>query len=389
MTNVRPIIENIIVKPLHKQGESVASQVVAETEKVIAEPQKIYAQNLNAIGVAIRKNFSAFDKAQIDSNAEKFITKFFDFLQTQSTKKATEYVLTALNKNNFKFVEALSIDIRKYDDRITWLKNIVGEENFNTKVFPVFKQNYSKYLEKLWSDERVSLDYLFSLRPDWSFKKVMTKMDFTKTREFGKIPENFIDGEHSSILFNHLSSLSKIPKSQTLSIPDLNINGINYKIHRFTDGANKEGVFLVNNGNKEFVVKINKAPYMDSEIMPDGKIKAYPSREIFLDYYLTKNNCTDVPKLHYYKFDPDAKSNIAVYDYVKPDEIITQNQNVRLEDLEKLKVRFNDTIGTNNIIYKDGKPYCVDNDDSIISMPFDLYNWNYHYTKMSALTMPY
>lgn len=391
MRNIIGLINKQIDKSsfVSKNLEKVEGNVSQLLPSEVVDTQKVYAQNLNSLGITVRKNFSSFDKAQIDSNAQKFVTKFFDFLQTQSPQKATEYVLTLLNKKNFKLVEALSLDIRKYDERITQLKNIVGEENFNTKVLPVFKQNYLKYLDKLWADEENTLDYLFSLRPDWSFKKVMTKMDFTKIKEFGKLPEKFISREHSFALFNHLSSLCKMPKSQTLNIPDLCINGMKYKIYRFTDGSNKEGVFLVNNGHKEFVVKINKAPYMDSEIMPDGRINAYPSREIFLDYYLTKNNCKDVPKLYYYKFDPNNKSNIAIYDYVKPDETITQNQKVRLDDLEKLKVKFNDTMGTNNIIYNAGKPYCVDNDDSIISMPFDLYNWNYHYTKMSALTMPY
>mgnify|MGYP003292866380 CR=1 FL=1 len=262
----------------------------------------------------------------------------------------------------------MSIDVRKYDEKIARLKNIVGEENFNTKILPAFKQNYSKYLDNLWLNENTSLDYLFTLRPDWSFRKIMTKMDFTKTKNFGNLPDNFVSEENSSILFNRLSELAKQPKTQTLNIPDFNINGTNYKIFRFTDGANKQGVFLVSNGKKEYVVKINKAPYMDSEIMPDGKIKAYPSREIFLDYFLTKNNCADVPKLHYYRFDAQNKSNIAIYEYIKPDKEINLNQNVKLFDLEKLKVKFNDTRGDNNIIYQNKKPFCVDNDDSIISM---------------------
>jgi len=352
-------------------------------------PQKFYACNLPALGVSFKglALSKITDKAKIDENADKIIEKFYEFLSCKPSDEALQYTLKAISKDNFKIIEALTINLRTFDSKIEKLKNIIGQSNFESKFSPEFQQNYKKYLDKLWNDEKVSLEDMISLRPDWSFSKVQKKVDFKKPFTLGKLPESFGTAEEFNSLCNYLTMQAGKLKEETHNIPDFCVNNRTYKIKRFMDGMNKEGVFLVEENNKKYVIKTTKTSYIDSESIGDSSPdNAYPSRAVFVDSYLTNNNCLNTPKLYFYEFNPVQKRNRTIYEYIEANGDVNPVQ-CKLKDMEALKVSFNDTYGTNNILMQNGVPKCVDNDDSMVNIPLNLFVWGYNFVKASALSL--
>ena len=381
MTNVNAIINNSIYKPLRKTIDSgILPKITSETQEFQQVEQKIYAKDLSSLGYKVSKNFTMQDKTKLDELANNYIAKFFNFLSSiESKEKRVQYLLKAINNLNYKFIEAFSIDMRTINEKIEVLKSLVGENDYAAKIRPAFQSNYKQYLKTLWEDKNISLDYLLTLRHDWSFLQVKNKMDFTKTRIFGELPKDLISEKDSENLFKYLSQIAECPKREDEVVPDLNINNVAYKIKRLLNGSNKPGAFMVENNGKKYVVKIDNIASRDEEMFACPNLQTFPSRDIFTDYYLTKNNCKNSAKLYYYKFDIENKKNISIYEYVDGD-VRDISKGVSLPDLYDLKVHFKDTLNDSNVIYRNNIPVCVDTDNSSKHIPFDLYCPGYHYS---------
>ena len=139
-------------------------------------------------------------------------------------------------------------------------------------------------------------------------------------------------------------------------------------------------VLLLRESNgKKYVVKIDNVASRDDEMFTSYNLKTFPSRDIFTDYYLTKNNCKNSANLHYYKFDTENKKNISIYEYIDGD-VRDISKGVSLPDLYDLKVHFKDTLSDSNVIYRNDIPVCVDTDNSSKHVPFDLHCPGYHYS---------
>lgn len=379
MSNVKAIISNTICTPLTKSlNGGMSAKIIEKNENTeLINQQKIYAKDLSSLGFSIKKNFTSQNKARLDELAKEYIDRFFTFLENQTPQKSTQCVLNALNKENCKFVEALSIDVRNFETKMESLKKIVGRENYENKIIPAFYSSYQKYLGKLWTNENTSVDYLYALRPDWSFRKLMTKMDFTKTKTFGELPRDFISEKESEVLFDYLCKNTNDKNTKTSLI---DINNDTFKISNLTNGQAKAGVFLVEKNEQKYVIKVtNKATY-DDELRDLPNIKTVPSRNILADYYLSQNNCKDIARLYYYKYNPAIKKDISIYEYIDGEPLDLKLTGIVLPDMRNLKLLFRDTTGFANVIKKDGHPYCVDTDNSLNTFPWLMQNRNFTYT---------
>ena len=381
-TGIQSLKAKVVEKPITEGLSKVADEDTV---------QKVYANNLAALGVRFKgvPLSRIADKAKIDEAADKFVERFLKFLGTKSPEEALQYALKAVSNKNGKLVEALSTNIRSFDSHMAAFKSALGQKAFENNFLPQFQMNYRKYIDRLWNDPKVTLEELITLRPDWSFKKVQGKVDFKKTFNLGKLPEGFGSSQDFDKLCDYLTQQASKSKELTKNIPDFVINNKTYKIKRFTDGMNKDGVFLVEVDGKKYVLKTTKTSYIDAEYYMSSYVdNAYPARSIFNDMYLSNNNCKNAPKLYFYEFNPIKKRNRTIYEYIEPD-VSSKVDTHNLPDMAALRVRFKDTEGANNVIVQKGIPKCVDNDDSVVSMPFELNLWGYNFSELTSLGLPY
>ena len=94
-----------------------------------------------------------------------------------------------------------------------------------------------------------------------------------------------------------------------------------------------------------------------------------------MDFYLTYNNCKNAPQLYYSTYNPDKKICSTLYEYIEGEGVKMPKIESDLDDLKSLKVNFIDTVGDDNIIYRNGTAYVVDNDNSYTSIPSEISPW--------------
>jgi len=136
-------------------------------------------------------------------------------------------------------------------------------------------------------------------------------------------------------------------KSQK-EVPPFNIDGKTFKFHFFTDGKSDKNVFAICDelGNK-FIIKIapkNRASLDDPFAM--GTLCK-------IDTYLTRNYCRNSAPLRYY----NHNMNTSVYDFVEHKHVVikpsTQEIAENIPDFVDLGMKYNDTVGFNNLFILD------------------------------------
>ncbi len=337
------------------------------------DAQKVFAQNLQAKGISFDSNLIAkiTEKAKIDELADKYFANFIKIFDGKTQEEAKAILIKILDSDDFEFIKAFSLNMRTIDKKSQALKKILNENNYNS-LYSNFVNHYKKYIQSLLDDKNVTVEKLYSIRPDWTVDALAKKLDFNNPFSIGEIPSNFIskEGYEKLTLYLRDNNYAKANK-----IPDFIANGKTYEISALKDGQSKNGVFKIKHGEKEYILKLSTPVTSDLGTLERLSCKAYPDRTPFMDYYLTYNKCKNAPQLYYSTYNPDKKICSTLYEFIDGEGAKMPKIESDLDDLKSLKVNFTDTVGDNNVIYKDGIAYVVDNDNSYTTIPSEISPW--------------
>lgn len=358
---------------LPQKTERTVANMQQSVSNESLETQKVFAQNLQSKGISIESNIIAkiTEKTKIDELADKYFANFIKVFDGKTQEEAKAILIKILDGDDFAFIKAFSSNMRTIDEKIKTLQGLLGESNYRSLYFN-FVTHYKKYIQNLLDDKNVSVEKLYSIRPDWTVDSLAKKLDFNNPFSIGEIPNNFIskEGYEKLILFLRDNNYSKAD-----NIPDFVANGKTYKITALKKGQSKSGVFKLQNGEKEYVLKLGAPVTSDLDTLKRLNCKAYPNRTPFMDFYLTYNNCKNAPQLYYSTYNPDKKICSTLYEYIEGEGVNVPKLESDLADLKALKVNFTDTVGDDNIIYRNGTAYVVDNDNSYTSISSEISPW--------------
>jgi hypothetical protein len=269
---------------------------------------------------------------------------------------------------SYDAVKELTVDPRKIKHNSDELRVQHGE-NYYKWYNEEFKPAYNAFLLE-FIEKTDSVEELIKHRPDWQGAQLIDKFQQLHPGEslhFGQIPEPFGNKEAFDALMEHITSNIANQKQYSFSkeydIPDFHYGDKTYKLSPLTGGCTGKIVFKVQiNGDQPFVIKM-QPDYPESERLNGAEAIGAGA---VLDYYLTANNCENCAKAYYY----DHKYNAALYEAVEKSDDQSavrdmqarhQNFGQKMEDLTALGISFNDTIGIDNVLVRDGTMVMVDN----------------------------
>ena len=100
---------------------------------------------------------------------------------------------------------------------------------------------------------------------------------------------------------------------------------------------------------------------------------------VILTYIKDQLEINNIVKYEYYPLEELERSFIdpkfIKYEYIEGEGVKMPKIESDLDDLKSLKVNFIDTVGDDNIIYRNGTAYVVDNDNSYTSISSEISPW--------------
>lgn len=330
-------------------------------------PQRIYAHNLNALGVNF-KGKNDDDKSIQDLNDEynwyvnNDKTRPLDaFLKIKTNKeKMNELFCEILNDEtrSYKLIDDIAGRAREAKKNYETLQSLLGKSSENLLFF--LPQNpYSKAFEA-YMDERVknakSVDELIKLRPDWRESVLVDKykeLTGSENLKIGKIPEDFSNGEFEQIC-DYLKNYNQFSNfKRETHIPSLTIGNKTFDFEYFTQGKTDKNVYGVYVGDKKYVFKMANENSKSLNNPYSLGVLA------LIDGYLTQNKCRNIAPLFYY----DHDRNTSIYQYQTHNAVHKKLDNPIIinhfmPDFQALGMCYNDTIGNDNYFLSD--QCCVD-----------------------------
>lgn len=268
-----------------------------------------------------------------------------------------------------ELIKDLTEDPRTSSSRFNKLTNGVDDDyNWRFVKYPAeFKKFTEQQLERAGS-----LEELIQFRPDWNgatLRKKYAELHPGRKIELGQPPEELGGKEGFEQIARHLADTLKSQKDKVFSKnyepEDLRVNGQTLKFKALTNGKTGKVPFIVEMENgKQFVIKIQPNFY-------HGNFDSFESCDsvalsAMIDFYLTLNHCENSPKIYYYNEDHNA----SVYEFVpKQSDGGKLNSTLRhygslksyITDFEALGMQFNDTLGSDNMHYNNGRYVVIDN----------------------------
>ena len=325
--------------------------------------QKVYAKNLNAIGINFKATKSDEEKSLEDLRKEYDWYVNIDktspidaFLKIKTSKKSmNELFINILKDKNASYYLIDSIAGRARDsikNRNT-LKELLGENSPNLYFFMPdnpYKAAFENYMDKKYENARC-MESLLKLRPDWKEDVLIKKYEALhgdKNLKIGNLPEEFKNGVFEQIR-NHLLSYCQYQGAKyNIIIPPLKIGNRTYNFEYFTQGKTDKNVFGVYTPEKKYVFKM-------ADINKRSLNNPYSLGALALiDSYLTLNNCRNIAPLYFY----DHNLNTCIYKYQEHNTVhqklnSTNEVNYYMPDFKALGMCYNDTIGNDNYFLSD------------------------------------
>lgn len=355
------------------------------------ERQKVYAQNLSALGV----NFKG--KADDQKNLTDLKNEYTWYVNHDRTRPLDAFLKIKANKDtiNSLFVDILSDENLSFgliDDiagraresalNFRKLEDLLGSNSPNLRFYDsnaLYSNAFSKYMDRKYNDAR-SIESLLKFRPDWKEDVLIDKYEqLTGSRalKIGNMPDEFADGRFEKI-YNYLQNYMQTGFKRPQTIPALKIDNRTYTFEYFTDGRSDKNVFGVYTPYKKYIFKI--APQDRKSLNEPFSLGALA----LIDGYLSLNNCRNIASLYYY----DHDKNTSIYKF---QEHIHVNQrcsspkevNYYMPDFQALGMCYNDTVGYNNYFQSDvdcekakSGYYTIDNPKELISVDNDHVTYN-------------
>ncbi len=333
-----------------------------------------------------------FQKTELFKPFQKSKNGFIQFLSSLNSEpsKVKEFLfaITADKKMSFDFIKEVIADPRKSAYNLKILRDKIGGNKNLMQWLQApkgYNEAYTRYITEITREADSNSSYhdmLLKISPNWHVHILRNGADSFNIGKLPKVFEELGDFNHFAEWMN--MHVFKIGEPETLEysgkymeVTVLN-NGrsgkIPYKIK-----------FLNTDDNKEYVLKVQQrwgcnTPYA-------RECLAYRSdstcMDAQIDYYLSLNNCENIPKMYYY----DYGSNAALYEFLTGAHPKGLNNpltaNSRLTDLNSLGIYYNDACDV-NFIEQDGILKVIDNGDSSFIDPlrpgakgynFELPNW--------------
>lgn len=268
-----------------------------------------------------------------------------------------------------EFIRDLTANPRNGSKRMEKITRECGD-NYKWR-FETYDKAFKKFTEQQLKNAQ-SLEELIKFRPDWksgTLRKKYQELHNSRKIELGQAPAELGGKKGFEKIARHLTDVIKSQANNVFSknyeAADLEVNGQNLKFKALSKGKTSKVPFIVKTeSGQKFVFKINP-DYHEGSI---DKLDSCDSVALsaIIDFYLTLNNCENGPKVHYY----NEKHNAAIYDFIPDNNDGGKlNNSLRsyggpnefLKDFNALGMRFNDTMGCDNIHYHDGKYTVIDN----------------------------
>lgn len=272
------------------------------------------------------------------------------FLQLEAQKESLDSLLRFILKDDklsHDFFYSITDQVRSnrkfYNELVKKIPSRSDLLNFGHPLSPYYK-SYEKYIDDLYLNAE-SVSDLLKIRPDWKEDVLLKKhrdLYHNDSFELGFVPD-CIGKENFPELVQYLRLHSQFGFKMHKDIPDLKLNGNNFKIYALIDGKSDKNVFnVVAENGESFIIKIasveNKS--LDEPFALGTLAK--------IDMYLTRNNCRNSAPIRYYSHD----MNTAIYDYINHSKVprvadVSQSGK-KIPDFVDLGMRQNDTVGSNN-----------------------------------------
>ena len=309
--------------------------------------QKVYASNVCFKNSTPLTNMIGEYKSRINPHTKQAINSF---LQIDAPNESLNSLLNYILNNeelSYQFFDSITDQVRsnakfykELSAKLPCCSDILRTEH---PLSPYYSA-YSRYIDKLYNDAD-SVSALLKIRPDWKEDVLLKKhreLYHNDSFEIGFVPD-CIGKDNFNDLVNYLNQHSQYGFKIHKEIPDLSINGKNFKITALIDGKSDKNVFQVEAENGEkFIVKIaSTANRSLDEPFALGTLAK-------IDTYLTRNNCRNSAPIRYYNHD----YNVAIYDYINqvkvPRTHDVSQSGKKIPDFGDLGMRQNDTVGANN-----------------------------------------
>jgi len=333
--------------------------------------------------------------------SENYPDKIYGFVKDVNASPAYVseflYAATANPDTSKKFIKEVTFDPKESKSVIRTLCRKLGSEKNYLKWFygsggyyDAYKLHLQDYFEKAgsvedllkhspyWGFWRLEEKYWMQKNPYESRNLTPEEREIAVNKErhenkvipftIGTLPDEFGDRE----TFTKLVKKLDYGTSGTVSVYPKD-----FKVSQYSGGdKNYKNIFLVNAGNKDFIVKTDRFAaeniikqqtdsYYDYRTCKENKLLRGDS--IFLDacmdFYLNANNSKNSPKIHFYDFD----SNSSIYECVKGQPfregdgfINIVDLNNKLLDVNSYGVICNDTAHGNYLLGDDGNIKIID-----------------------------
>ena len=290
-------------------------------------------------------------------------TPIISLLKIKTDKESFEALVRKILSDDSLSYELIDSIVKQPRNIKHFIRNFEAKLPYGSDLFLTFMPDnlytkaYQKYIETRMHNAK-SISELLQIRPDWEEAVLLKKHQeiyHNNNFELGYIPQE-IGHENFKPLVEYLKQYMDIGYKVEKEIPSLNLNGKNFNFAFFTDGRSDKNVFgvFLDDGSK-FVIKIatDKTKSLDKAFALGTLCK--------IDTYLTKNHCRNSAPLKYYNYD----MNTSIYDFIehrhlryKPD---TYDIHRNIPDFVDLGLRYNDTVGTNNLFILDSSQSAIKN----------------------------
>lgn len=327
------------------------------------EQQKVYSDNLNAIGINFKASKKDEDKNLDDLRKEYNWYVNIDktspidaFLKIKTSKEAMNELFTnILNDRNASFYLIDSIAGRARDGikNLNTLKELLGENSPNLYFFMYnnpYRSAFEDYMDKKYENAKC-MESLLKLRPDWKESALINKYEAlhgNRELKIGNLPEEFKNGVFEQIR-QHLKTYCQYQGAKySTEIPPLKLGNRTYNFEYFTQGRTDKNVFGVYTPERKYVFKM--ADENKKSLNNPYSLGALA----LIDSYLTLNNCRNIAPLYYY----DHDLNTCIYKYQDHNKVSqkfnsTNEVNCYMPDFKALGMCYNDTIGNDNYFLSD------------------------------------
>ena len=358
-----------------------------KVQNMLAESVENAKNNVNTSMAVTQRNdeekiipyvVKKFEETSLYGAFQESKKNFMEFLAApHASEKVKEFLfgITSDEKISGNFIKEVTADPRESFRNTKILMNAIGgEKNLLDWLHAPegYNNAYEKYLNNIFNAPETTVNDLLNISPNWHLFRFMDKTSpiingqkhfSTDNVRFGELPEEF----QQLGAFDHFVNWLFARQNENI----LEYSGRYMKVQPLKAGMSGKAPlklqFCTQDGeplSKPYIIKKEFVPPKQEDLIN----QAYHSDSVFLnaqiDYYLTRHNCENAPKFHYY----DCPTGSAVYDFIEGEAYTGSTNiievNMAMKDLNKLGIFYNDCKSHGNILLKDGKMQIIDSGES-------------------------